>query len=100
MILPPFNPPKYDELRAWWRLYETDDVRRLILEVQAQRYALSEIRIAAEACRNATESERTFEHRMRVLNQLVRQIDAELRRADKIYRAPPTPHPNAPNFRK
>jgi hypothetical protein len=68
MILPPFNPPKYDELRAWWRLYPADDVRRLILEVQSQRYFLSELRIVAEACRNATVNNRPLSDRVRELN--------------------------------
>jgi DNA-binding transcriptional MerR regulator len=99
MILPPFDPPKYDELRAWWRLYQADDVRRLILEVQTARYALVELRAVAEGCRAATENDRPLEARMKQLNQLLRQIDTELRRADQIYRALPTPHPNAPNFR-
>lgn len=99
MLLPPFDPPKYDELRAWWRLYQADDVRRLILEVQSQRYFLSELRIVAEACRNATVNDQPLEARVKQLNQLLRQIDTEIGRADKIYRTPPTPHPNAPNFR-
>lgn len=99
MILPPFKPPKYDELRAWWRLYQGDDIRRLILEVQSQRFFLSELRIVAEACRNATVNDQPLEARVKQLNQLLRHIDAEIGRVDQIYRTPPTPHPNAPNFR-
>jgi hemerythrin-like domain-containing protein len=99
MILPPFEPPKYDELRAWWRLYEADDVRRLILEVQSQRYFLSELRAVAEACRNATVNDQPLAARVTQLNQLLRHIDTELRRADQIYRTLPTSHPNAPNLR-
>lgn len=100
MILPSFAAPKYDELRAWWQLYQTDDVRRLILEVQSQRYFLVELRAIAQACADATERDRPIEHRMRYLNHLLQQIDTELKRADKIYRSRPTPHPNAPSFRK
>ena len=99
MILPPFEPPKYEELRAWWRLYQADDVRRLILEVQQQRYALAELRAVAERCRTSTENDRPLADRMKQLNQLLRQIDTEIGRADQIYRTPPTPHPNAPNLR-
>ena len=99
MILPPFDPPKYEELHAWWRLYQADDVRRLILEVRSQRYFLSELRTVAEGCRTATVNDRPLAARMKLLNQLLRQIDTELRRADKIYCTPPTSHPNAPNFR-
>jgi hypothetical protein len=100
MFLPPFDPPKYDELRAWWLVYQTDDVRRLILEVQSQRYFLSELRALAEGCRIATENDRPLDARMRQISQLLRQIDAELRRSDRIYRDPPTSHPNAPKFRR
>jgi hypothetical protein len=99
MILPPFDSPKYEELRAWWRLHHADDVRRLILEVQSQRYFLSELRAVAEVCRNGTVNDRPLAARMQQLNQLLRQIDTELRRVDQIYRTPPTSHPNAPNFR-
>jgi hypothetical protein len=67
--------------------------------VQQQRYALAELRTVAERCRTSTENDRPLADRMKQLNQLLREIDAELRRADKIYRSPPTPHPNAPNFR-
>ena len=99
MILPPFNPPKYEELRAWWQRYQANDVRRLILEVQSQRYFLSELRAVADACRNATANDQPLEARMKHLTQLLRHIDTELKRADKIYGTPPTSHPNAPNFR-
>jgi hypothetical protein len=70
MILPPFKPPQYEELRA-----------------------------IAEACRNGTENDRSFAERMADLNQLLRQIDIQVRRVDRVYRTPPTPHPNAPGFR-
>jgi DNA-binding transcriptional MerR regulator len=98
MILPPFKPPKYDELRAWYRQYQSDDVRRLIFEVQAQRYALPEIRALADACRIDTENDQPQIVRMKKLNQLLRMIDAEISRADKIYRSPPVAHPNAPTL--
>jgi hypothetical protein len=100
MILPPFDPPKYEELRAWWRLYPADDIRRLILEVQSQRYFLSELRTAAESCRNTAVNDRPLEDRKKQLNQLLRQIDGALGHVDRIYRSPPTSHPNAPNFGK
>jgi len=99
MILPPFDPPQYEELRAWWRQYQADDVRRLILEVQSQRYFLSELRAVAEACHNCAENDRPTTQLMTNLNLLLRQIDTQVRRADRVYRTPPAPHPNAPGFR-
>jgi hypothetical protein len=99
MVLPPFRPPTYDELRTWWRLHQADDVRRLILEVQSQRYFLAELRGVAEACRNATMNDQPLEARTKQLNWLLRQIDTEIGRINQIYRTPPTSHPNAPNFR-
>jgi hypothetical protein len=96
MILPPFTPPKYAELRAWYRQYQADDVRRLILEVQAQRYARPEIRALAEQCRIAAENEQPLMPRLKQLNRLIRMIDTEISRADQIYRSPPVAHPNAP----
>jgi hypothetical protein len=99
MILPPFKPPKYNELRARWQLYQADHVRRLILEVQSQRYFLSELRAVAETCRNATLNDQPLAARVTRLKQLLRHIDTEVRRADQIYRTPPTSHPNAPDFR-
>ncbi|WP_144153278.1 hypothetical protein [Paraburkholderia sp. BCC1885] len=79
--------------------YQATDVRRLILEVQAQRYFLSELRDVADVCRVATENERRLADRIHEMNNLLRQIDAQLKRVDKVYRSPPIPHPNAPNFR-
>ena len=67
--------------------------------MQSQRYFISELRTVAEACRNTTANDRPLETRMKQLNQLLRQIDTEIGRADQIYRTPPTSHPNAPNFR-
>ncbi|QYD68752.1 hypothetical protein KZJ38_21440 [Paraburkholderia edwinii] len=99
MILPPFKPPKYEELRSWWLRYESDDVRRLILEVQAQRYALPEIRTLVEQCRIAAENKQPLDQRVKQINKLLREIDAQIHRADKIYRPTPTPHPNAPRSR-
>jgi hypothetical protein len=99
MILPPFQPPRYEELRAWWRLYPAHNVRRLILEVQSQRYFLTELRAVAETCRNAAVNEQPLAARMKQLSQLLRQIDTELGRIDQIYRTRPKPHPNAPSFR-
>jgi hypothetical protein len=99
MILPPFKPPKYDELRAWWQRYESEDVHRLILEVQARRYALPEIRMLAEACRIAAENEQPLPDRVKKLNQLIREIDVQITRADKIYRSIPSAPPNAPGYR-
>ena len=58
-----------------------------------------ELRAVADRCRAAAENDRPLEGRMKQLNQLLRQIDTELKRADRVYRTPPTPQPNAPNFR-
>jgi hypothetical protein len=47
--LPPFDEPEYGVLRAWWVAYEDDwNVRRLILEVQTLRDAISRMSIGAE----------------------------------------------------
>ena len=100
MILPPFEPPKYDELRAWWRQYPLDDVRRLILEIQNQRYFVADLSEIARRCRSLTEDDRPLVDRMAALNQLNRGIEAQQRRAGRVYGSPPTRHPNAPNFRK
>ena len=67
--------------------------------MQSQRYFLSELRTVAEGCRTATVNDRPFEARVKLLNQLLRQIETELKRADKIYCTPPISDPNAPNFR-
>ena len=99
MILPPFEPPKYDELRAWWRQYPMDDVRRLILEVQNQRYFVSDLSQIAGRCRSLTEDDRPLATRLAALKELCRGIESQQRRAGQVYGARPTPHPNAPDFR-
>jgi hypothetical protein len=41
---PPFAPPTLAELREWYRLYgETEDLKRLILEVQHSRELLAHL---------------------------------------------------------
>ena len=89
MVLPPFDPPRYDELQLWWRRYRDADIRRLILEVQAQRYALAEMRIAAElACERAAQVDRQLIRRGEPLPKLRKRLDDEIRRVGRIYATP------------
>jgi hypothetical protein len=57
------------------------------------------LRAVVKRCRASTENGRPFADRMKQLNRLLRQIETEIKRADRIYRTPSTSHPNAPNFR-
>jgi hypothetical protein len=89
MALPPFDPSQYDELQPWWRRYRDVDIRRLILEVQAQRYVLAEMRIAAEAaCERAAQVDRQLMPRGEPLPKLRRRLEEEIQRVGRIYATP------------
>jgi hypothetical protein len=90
MVLPPFDPPQYDELREWWLQYRGNtDVLRLILEVQAQRYAIAEMRMMADAARRqAADEAPELLHKGRALPQLHRRLEQELKRGGRIYPEP------------
>jgi hypothetical protein len=85
--LPQFDPPRYDELREWWMKYRgNSDIRRLILEVQTQRYALSEMRDIAESARNyARQHAPETLGNDRSLTRLHRRLEDELRRGGQVY---------------
>jgi hypothetical protein len=86
MVLPPFDPPLYAELREWWQKYRADDIRRLILEVQSQRYALAELRIMSETVvRQAADEAPDMLNKGQMLPKLHRRIEDELRRGGRVY---------------
>lgn len=95
--LPPFDPPLYAELRDWWKKHPSADVRRLILEVQTLRYAISEMRTLAEdARRQATEEAPELLYNGRALPKLHRRLENELRRCGRVY----APHKLSPEEEK
>jgi hypothetical protein len=85
--LPQFEPPKYTELREWWKKYRhVPEVARLILEVQTQRYALSEMRSMAEFARDQAKKDAPeLLRKGYALPQLHRRLEAELRRCGQVY---------------
>lgn len=85
--LPQFESPLYAELREWWVKYHGNpDVRRLILEVQTQRYAFAEMRMMAESAVNEVKEEAPeVIHKGRALPRLHRRLEEELRRCGRIY---------------
>jgi hypothetical protein len=86
MVLPPFDPPMYAELREWWQKYRNTDIRRLILEVQTQRIALAELRMMSETVlRHAATEAPEMLHKGQPLPKLHRRIDEELRRGGRVY---------------
>jgi hypothetical protein len=86
MVLPPFDPPDYFELREWWQKYREGDIRRLILEVQTQRYALAELRIMSETVlRQVAEEAPQLLDKGQTLPKLHRRIEKELRRGGRVY---------------
>lgn len=86
MVLPPFDPPEYFELREWWQKYRDWDIHRLILEVQTQRYALAELRTMSESVlRQAATEAPEMLHKGQTLPKLHRRIEQELRRGGRVY---------------
>ncbi|MFM0302403.1 hypothetical protein PQQ99_19990 [Paraburkholderia sediminicola] len=85
--LPQFEPPRYAELREWWKKYRGNpDVIRLILEVQTQRYAFSEMRTMAEFARDqAAEEAPELLDKGKALANLHRRLEQELRRSGRVY---------------
>jgi hypothetical protein len=85
--LPQFEPPQYAELREWWKKYRGNrDVIRLILEVQTQRYALSEMRTMAEFARDhAAQEAPELLYKGNPLAKLHRRLEQELKRGGKVY---------------
>lgn len=87
MALPQFDPPLYDELREWWTKYRGNrDIIRLILEVQAQRYAIAEMRMMADAARKqAAEEAPELLRNGRMFPKLQRRLEDELKRVGRVY---------------
>jgi hypothetical protein len=85
--LPQFEPPRYAELREWWKKYRHNpDVLRLILEVQTQRYALAEMRSMAEFARDQAKKEAPdLLRKGYALPRLHRRLETEVRRGGQIY---------------
>jgi hypothetical protein len=85
--LPPFDPPEYGELRDWWLKYrDNPDIRRLILEVQTQRYGLAEMRMLAEtATKEAKDEAPELLYNSRALPRLHRHIEQALKRVGRVF---------------
>lgn len=79
--LPPFVTPLYGELRKIWREHRDPDVRRLALEVQTGRYAISELAgMAAEANFRANKPHATLEDAQKELARIRWRLLKELQR--------------------
>jgi hypothetical protein len=98
--LPDFAPPTLAELRAWWLARRSDDVRRLLLEVQHQRLVLLVMRdLIDEGVRQARAVDRELvagdKPPMRLRVRLAREVlrvgeyeidDARLNRSPEAQR--------------
>lgn len=83
--LPPFVTPLYGELRRIWSAHRDPDVRRLALEVQAGRYAISELQaMTAEAYFYLTRHSATLEDAQKALARIRHRLHAELERIGPI----------------
>jgi hypothetical protein len=82
--LPPFVTPLYEELR---RMYATGDpvVRRLVLEIQTDRYAYDEMdAMVAEAYFYLTQHSATLADAQKALARIRRRLTAELQRIGPV----------------
>ncbi|XHO68815.1 hypothetical protein BCC1697_005301 [Burkholderia gladioli] len=85
MILPPFDPPTFDELTCFWRRCTYADVHRLVLEVLHARLTLMELTAPVASARqavNALDPDKAW------VGKSVRKVqwllDAEITRAGPI----------------
>lgn len=88
--LPPFETPKYDELRKLYRVYRHDpDVRRLVLEIQCGRYAFSELAALAAECLWDLDKERAnLDDARKTFARLRHRLRKELERIGQIHALP------------
>ena len=95
MILPPFGPPKFDEMSKWWNSCTYADVHRLILEVLHLRLTMSEMSgLTGDATRMIAYLDRADELKYAApLRRLSIKIDREISRAGRMGnpRAPVAP---------
>ncbi len=95
MILPPFTPPKFDEMSKWWNSCTYADVHRLILEVLHLRLTMSEMSgLTGDATRMIAYLDRADELKYAApLRRLSIKIDREISRAGRMGnpRAPVAP---------
>ena len=95
MILPPFDPPKFDEMSKWWNSCTYADVHRLILEVLHLRITMSEMSgLTGDATRMIAYLDRADELQYAApLRRLSNKIDREVTRAGRMNnpRAPVEP---------
>ncbi|WAG21075.1 hypothetical protein DX980_18590 [Burkholderia gladioli] len=85
MILPPFDPPTFDELTAFWRQCTYADVHRLVLEVIHQRLTLMELTSPVAVARqavNALDPEKAWVAKS--VRKVQWLIDAEITRAGPL----------------
>lgn len=95
MILPPFSPPRVDELSKWWSTCTYAEVHRLILEVLHLRITLSEMgSITRDATRMIAYLEQADTLKYAApLRRLANKIDKEIARGGRVSntRAPVAP---------
>jgi hypothetical protein len=83
--LPPFFTPLDAELRRIWKQHPQEDVRRLALEVQCGRYAISELEaMAAEGYWYLQKEHATVADARKSLGRLRRRLMEELQRIGPI----------------
>ncbi|WP_175872670.1 hypothetical protein [Burkholderia sp. BCC0397] len=95
MILPPFSPPRFDELSKWWNTCTYAEVHRLILEVLHLRITLREMDSLTDDAKRMIaylEQADTLKYAA-PLRRLSNKIDKEITRAGRIGnpRAPVAP---------
>ncbi|MGT0246644.1 hypothetical protein [Burkholderia pyrrocinia] len=95
MILPPFSPPRFDELSKWWNTCTYAEVHRLILEVLHLRITLREMDALTDDAKRMIaylEQADTLKYAA-PLRRLSIKIDKEITRAGRIgnARAPVAP---------
>ncbi|WP_230945500.1 hypothetical protein [Burkholderia pseudomultivorans] len=95
MILPPFDPPKFDEMSTWWRTCTYAEVHRLILEVLHLRITLGEMSdLTGDAKRMIAYLEQADTLKYAApLRRLAIKLDKEITRAGRLGnpRAPIAP---------
>ncbi|WP_321782809.1 hypothetical protein [Paraburkholderia sp. J94] len=79
--LPPFFTPTYEELRRIWSEQRNEDVRRLALEVQCGRYALSELEaLTAEEYWHIDKQSATIVDARKAIARIRRRLRQEMER--------------------
>ncbi|WP_175702605.1 hypothetical protein [Burkholderia ambifaria] len=88
MILPPFDPPKLNDLTGWWTKCTYADVQRLILEVQHLRLTLWELKAhVADASRRIRVLDPGMLAHGSALRRLTYLLEKEIARANPIGRS-------------